>query len=308
MGKRKLHEQTYFQCDWTGLPMRGSNCYMPHWKEGKLVKHGSYANWECVVADIATQDELDAQLKQDMLQHIYSVVGTTVQEAPHWSKLQWFSREEAGGITEEEFHRLCFASDNNATCVVISPTGELANAIIDPTTLSDTWQKFVSQRATRKKLKDRDIEVFYKRKGAVLNSTASTVFKMQIYGECVVFCKTKESSLVPRQRYVPLTIADFTEQFTTKRKREADGLTVQQYSELHSEMQESLCAFEARASASSQCPQDLARAAVMPPASGEELAALAAEIHPGKAKQLQEKLAQLEQRMAAPLSTPVAAH
>ena len=58
MGKRKLHAETYFQCDWTGLPMRYTNCYMPSWNEsGKLMKHGSYACWEAVVAhaeEIAT--------------------------------------------------------------------------------------------------------------------------------------------------------------------------------------------------------------------------------------------------------------
>jgi hypothetical protein len=44
MGKRKLHGITYYQCDWSGLPMRATNCYMPTWSGHKLVKHGSYAN------------------------------------------------------------------------------------------------------------------------------------------------------------------------------------------------------------------------------------------------------------------------
>ena len=29
MGKRKLHELHYYQCDWTGLNMDQSYCYMP---------------------------------------------------------------------------------------------------------------------------------------------------------------------------------------------------------------------------------------------------------------------------------------
>ena len=52
MGKRKQHGITYYQCDWTGLPMRSTNCYMPTWNGDKLVKHGSYAYWECVVAHV----------------------------------------------------------------------------------------------------------------------------------------------------------------------------------------------------------------------------------------------------------------
>ena len=52
MGKRKQHGITYYQCEWTGLPMRSTNCYMPTWNGDKLVKHGSYAYWECVVAHV----------------------------------------------------------------------------------------------------------------------------------------------------------------------------------------------------------------------------------------------------------------
>ena len=33
MGKRKIHGITYYQCDYTGLPMRTSYCYAPTWKE-----------------------------------------------------------------------------------------------------------------------------------------------------------------------------------------------------------------------------------------------------------------------------------
>ena len=51
MGKRKLHNATYYQCDWTGFPMRCANCFMPSWStEGKLIKKGSYCNWESVLA------------------------------------------------------------------------------------------------------------------------------------------------------------------------------------------------------------------------------------------------------------------
>ena len=55
MGKRKLHHSIYYQCDWTGLPMHKSHCYMPHVAKDKkgrqvIAKRGSYCNWESVVA------------------------------------------------------------------------------------------------------------------------------------------------------------------------------------------------------------------------------------------------------------------
>jgi hypothetical protein len=51
MGKRKIHGVTYYQCDYTGLPMRNSYCYVPTWKEdGRMTKQGSYCCWEAVLA------------------------------------------------------------------------------------------------------------------------------------------------------------------------------------------------------------------------------------------------------------------
>ena len=35
MGKRKMQALAYYQCDYTGFPMRNSNCYVPVWKEGR---------------------------------------------------------------------------------------------------------------------------------------------------------------------------------------------------------------------------------------------------------------------------------
>ena len=39
MGKRKLHNTHFYQCDWTGFAMQDSNCYMPSWTlEGKYTR------------------------------------------------------------------------------------------------------------------------------------------------------------------------------------------------------------------------------------------------------------------------------
>ena len=52
MGKRKMHGLSYYQCDWTGFPMRNSNCYLPDYRDGVLQKRGHYCNWEAVQAHI----------------------------------------------------------------------------------------------------------------------------------------------------------------------------------------------------------------------------------------------------------------
>ena len=48
MGKRKLHGTTFFQCDWTGFPMKSTNCFLPSWHgndkdTGKMTKKASTA-------------------------------------------------------------------------------------------------------------------------------------------------------------------------------------------------------------------------------------------------------------------------
>ena len=44
MGKRKMNDLVYYQCDYTGMPMRTSNCCMPSYSvAGKLLKHAGPA-------------------------------------------------------------------------------------------------------------------------------------------------------------------------------------------------------------------------------------------------------------------------
>ena len=82
MGKRKQHGITYYQCDWTGLPMRSTNCYMPTWNGDKLVKHGSYAYWECVVAHVheleKAGDLLDVEARR-ILEHVHPELSRRAQ-------------------------------------------------------------------------------------------------------------------------------------------------------------------------------------------------------------------------------------
>lgn len=41
MGKRKLHGETVYQCDWTGMPMKGPGAYIPFVStDGKVNQKG----------------------------------------------------------------------------------------------------------------------------------------------------------------------------------------------------------------------------------------------------------------------------
>ena len=54
MGKRKHFEESYYLCDYTCYPLGASDNkrYLPLWKNGKVVKTGTYINWEAVVSHI----------------------------------------------------------------------------------------------------------------------------------------------------------------------------------------------------------------------------------------------------------------
>ncbi len=86
MGKRKLHTTTFYQCDWTGYPMKTSNCYLPVWSDndkdtGKLMKKGSYCNWESVIAHAA---QMEAEAKPEE-KEMYQKVKLKKGQGPHFS-------------------------------------------------------------------------------------------------------------------------------------------------------------------------------------------------------------------------------
>ena len=75
MGKRKISGHTYYQCDFTGFPMKNTNCYLPSWTaDGKLQKKGSFCNWESVIAQLYTQ-EMAFSERQNALAHIEGIIG-----------------------------------------------------------------------------------------------------------------------------------------------------------------------------------------------------------------------------------------
>lgn len=304
MGKRKMHGQTYFQCDWTGLPMRQTNCYMPGWAEGnnKLVKTGSYCCWEAVVAHAEQNaqtgviDEAKLHLIQE---HINTLVGAHVSVAPHWSRLSWFARgdtQENIITSPEVFLDECCRQDGPIAAVRIPHTfhgGTTHEVLCSP---EDTQSKFTKhltrpfslqgpvhepqcfQTVKGKGKRDADLTVIYWpfKNGLPYNNTASTMFKMQIYGDALLVQQSKEPCFLPRTRYVNYFQSTFTEQFATTKKKAALCATLSEsdYALAKQQMASELQQVEDRASSLACAPGEIAKGAVLPPPSGKELADL----------------------------------
>ena len=285
MGKRKMHDVTYFQCDWTGLPMRQTNCYMPVWNDdGKLMKHGSYCCWEAVVADALDKNGANTE---KVLKHINDVVGCEVGIAPHWQRLAWFERDtEADIASPQEFLAKC--NETTAFTAVILHTDGRQDEV--QCTDEDAAVSFTSQlncehtqrfQTVRKKnAKDKDLAVFYTPPHTVshtlaYNTAASSAFKMQLYGDVVLVHQSKEACFLPRARYVDFTLKHYQEQFVVKKRKDAPGsLTGDDYASLKAQMASELGAVESSASSSATRPVDLAKASNLPPPTGQELADL----------------------------------
>lgn len=292
MGKRRLHDNTYFQCDWTGLPMRTTNCYMPSWNEnGKLTKHGSYCCWEAVVAH--AQEKREDATK--VCEYINNLVGCTVEAAPHWSQLSWF-RDSAGGEqgppidTPTQFLEACINKADPIIAVRMPPGGVTHEVMCSADDARNSFkahlttpfnlhgplhepQSFLTVR--KKGVKDRDITVFYWpfKNGLLHNQIASQMFKMQIYGDVVIVQQTKEHCFLPRERYVNFFNVNFQEQF--KRRRDTTPtLSTEEYGEVKAELVSELQQLEEVSSSSASMPGDLAKASVILPPSGKEIAKL----------------------------------
>ena len=307
MGKRKLHEMTYYQCDWTGVPMRSTNCYIPDWNEaGKLLKHGSYCCWEAVVAHA---DELYEQSDPEKFirirEHIKDLVGCVVYDAPHWRRLRWLQPStyvDPFGLqpieSPEDFLKevVLYAGHLTFAAVVVDHTGDAYEVLCNQTDAETRFsnklqhpkqmlgpdghlpQSFVT---ARKKLhKDRDLVIFYWpfKNGLPYNTVASNLFKMQIYGDVLLVQQTREPCFLPRERFVNFTLPHYHEHFIHKAKRKDPTtcpLSNLEYDLAKAQMQSELQGVEAAASANAVLPGEIAKASVLPPPTGKELARIA---------------------------------
>ena len=330
MGKRKMHGYTFYQCDWTGYPMRATNCYMPVWTNDKMVKRGSYCNWESVLAHSQfLHDNNDASAAQCARVHEYVheltgiTLGQDVLTLPrtalpghdlsgfHFTHLEHFKDDSAvqatgsvktmsqqfgGNWDMATYHKVCQAVTCNfeLTAVKLSPEGEIFEVMLTSqagkykfddylttpymsSVANDYLHAVQSFCCTHKPRmpKERDVTVFYYpfKNGLPLNAAASTLFKMQIFGDALLVQQTKEACFMPRERYVHFTKQLFDDIFGKKKKKpvEVPALTDNEFKEAREGMVASLSEFERRVTDGAERPGDLIRGAVMPPSSGKEL-------------------------------------
>lgn len=299
MGKRKLHNQNYFQCDWTGLPMKTANCFMPGWTlDDKLIKKGSYCNWESVIAHAQHIYHVEKQLEDKDLERIWNYVKTQMggiihsTTAPHFTDLEHFKSEGTRNLTASEYHTACCYQTDEVSCVKITESGHAFELLLDPHEGKFDFSKYIKSSAKceqepskihpyrRGKHKEMELCVFYypdRRNGLELNTLASALFKMQVYGEILLVQCTKEASFMPRERYVNYTLQEFQDNFVRKRKRSTQdtaSMNAEEYGVIKAEMQQSLCAFEQQVSSQAKPPPSLVKAAKLPPTNGRDLARL----------------------------------
>lgn len=266
MGKRKLHDTTFFQCDWTGFPMRAAHAYMPDWSNGKLVKKGSYCNWESVVAHAQVSCSGGEQL-QKVLNYAEAMCGVVVQPAPHYNEL----KHTKGTLTMDAFHKICAEQANPITAVKISPDGNIFEVIVTPTNGSFDFTQYLhkpytpvdvatfhSMRRKGAKLTDRDLCVFYyPSKSLPPNAIASNAFKMQLHGDILLVHQSNEDSALPRERYVPFTRAMYDDLFVKKRKRtEQPCMTEDQYKQVKQTMEAQFTAIEQKVACDATMPAE----------------------------------------------------
>lgn len=333
MGKRKMHGYTFYQCDWTGYPMRATNCYMPVWTNDKMTKRGSYCNWESVLAHaqfLHDNNETSAAQCARVLEYVYALTGMTpdpglslggsptdfsgfgFQHLEHFKDDSTAKSPVLSGLEKNTpnemlfgnnwdmamYHKVCQAvtCQFELTAVKLSPEGQIYEVILDskagkfkfnefltkPYMNADdsesTMQSFSCTHKPRMP-KDRDVCVFYYpyKNGLALNTAASSLFKMQIYGDVLLVQQTKEACFMPRERYVHFTKQQFDDYFGKKKKKQAEvpALTDVEFKEAREGMVASLSEFEKRATDGAERPGDLVRGAVMPPSTGKELADVA---------------------------------
>lgn len=291
--------------------MRTTNCYMPGWRfehEGadspvKLLKHGSYCCWEAVVAHATEMkgNGMSHETWKRVIDYIDDLVGCPVLEAPHWSLLRWLNRWETENQIYNSANEFMDAIMYNerlppVVAVVLNSAGEtyevhcnvddikgrFATKLQTPKIMQNapehTPQCFTTSR--KKALKDRDLVVFYWpfKNGLPYNSSASEKLKMQIYGDVLFVQQSKEPCFLPRERFINFTCAHYTDHFNNKYKRKEHNpltLSATDYELAKAQMTSELQSSEQLASANAVLPGEIAKASVLPPPTGKELALIA---------------------------------
>ena len=291
MGKRKLNDTSFYQCEWTGFPMKSAHCYMPTWSPtGKLTKKGSYCNWESVVAHAAwllEHSEIHEQEHQKICEHVEFITGVHVAKAPHFDELS----HTKGSLDMHAFHLSCAQHTGPITAVKVSPNGDVFEILLHPNEGKFDFFSYMHKpynhlmalstfHSMRKKGSskntDRDLTVwYYPTRDLPHNPTASNLFKMQLYGDILLVQQSREACFLPRERFVSFNKTQFEEQFTKKKRKAAadpPSLSREAYDTLKEQMQATLNSYEQKMSSKALDPKEVSHTQTMVPTSGHKLA------------------------------------
>lgn len=302
MGKRKLHAAQFYQCDYTGLCMAASNCYMPSWTNGRLVRKGSYCNWESVMShakllllnEAITPDEFDA-----IRAHVIELLGGIEPACFAYSDLAHVRSGTENSLqwSAEDLHAWCCQDRQSVEAVKITAMSE-----VQAHTLEVGKYAHLSNVLTEQFTAPLRIPLLQRRGASTIlnskhqrsyilycnsttssdnleyNSLASSLCKdYNVYGDAYVVQVINEQCFMHRERIVNFTVEQFNSVFKKKsRKRSTDStLTKDQYGDMKAEMQKTLNSYEANMSQHAQMPMLLANASLLKPASAKELLSLA---------------------------------
>lgn len=265
MGKRTLHTVTYYQCDYSGIPMASPGVQMPVWDQNnKLCKRGSYINWECMLAHAMTE----AASYTACVEYVRKLLGVaSVNVAPSYSMLKHFG----GTMSIDNYLAACDFENEARYAVMIPVTGA-------PETISmlcqdgaivpeqeykalTTFDGKVSQTVFAKSSSppNSSLTLISQLNDHRENTVASQAFKLTLHGPVLVVLKMSEPM---RHRILSYTAEQFLEQYGKKRKRKVppaqSGISTEEYGKAKASMQSKFSEFEASIASKAVKPRTVA--------------------------------------------------
>ena len=218
MGKRKHFEQAYHLCDYTCYPLgaNDSKRYLPLWKNGKVVKTGTYITWEAVVSHIlhmksrGTKPLAMAELKWDAeksLQLVHEAAGRPVMPGLPYGDLDHFN---INGQKMQEYLVACNNKRAPVTSMAIRTMGDTCTAhdfTLTPDGSGDykaCISAFFDGKAYNVIKPTRKVKGLPKFKELIimtlvdndmpLNKKAKQLFRMNLFGPVLLACNNKDEN------------------------------------------------------------------------------------------------------------------
>lgn len=264
MGKRKHLEESYTLCDYTCWPLAHDDLkrYLPLWKNGRVVKTGTYKCWEAVVSHIlymkthntkpaAMQDQKwDAEKS---LQLVHEAAGRPVLPGPEYTDLSHFKER---GFDAAAYMGSCDKLRAPISAVSIGIVGETCTT--QGCTISadsnGSYKAHVSQFFDGKEYNvikpTRKVKGLPKFKELIvmtlvdntlpMNKKAKQLFKMCLFGPVLVACINKEDNSM-----CEFTLEQFKNAFDVppvkkKQTDSVDGMDTDSYSKIQDELNAAL--------------------------------------------------------------------